>query len=124
MVSHLEVSLPKKPPTTKNIGEALGIPQRYLRREANFVQYDKNKNGSLLSATIIIKYLPEGTKVLCSLIAPSIKVGDFSDAWKFVAPHGSMVFLKLKVLIFINHKFQWHMLNHSESILLLHLCID
>ena len=50
-----------------------------------FVQYDKNKNVSLLSATIPIKYPPEGTKVLRSLIAPSIKEGDCSDAWKFVA---------------------------------------
>ena len=28
VVSHLEVCLPKKPPTQKNIGEALGGPQR------------------------------------------------------------------------------------------------
>ena len=52
-----------------------------------FVQYDKNKNVSLLSATTPIKSLPEGTKVLRSLIAPSIKEGDCSDAWKFVARH-------------------------------------
>ena len=30
VVSLLEVSLPKKPPTPKNIGEALGGPQRQL----------------------------------------------------------------------------------------------
>ena len=30
VVSHLEVCLSKKPPTPKNIGEALGIPQRKL----------------------------------------------------------------------------------------------
>ena len=28
VVSHLEVRLPKKPPTKKNIGDALGGPQR------------------------------------------------------------------------------------------------
>ena len=28
VVSHLEVRLPKKPPTPKNIGDALGGPQR------------------------------------------------------------------------------------------------
>ena len=28
VVSHLEVRIPKKPPTLKNIGDALGVPQR------------------------------------------------------------------------------------------------
>ena len=27
VISHLEFSLPKKPPTPKNIGDALGVPQ-------------------------------------------------------------------------------------------------
>ena len=43
VVSHLEARLPKKPPTPKNIGDALGGPQRQLWKEALFVQYDKNK---------------------------------------------------------------------------------
>ena len=73
MVSHLEVRLPKKPPTPKNIGDALGGPQRQFWKEGIFVKYDKNKNVSLLSDPVPIKYLPEGKKVLCSLIAPSIK---------------------------------------------------
>ena len=30
---------------------------------------------------------PEGTKFLRSIIAPSIKEGECSDAWKFVARH-------------------------------------
>ena len=85
MVSHLEVRLPKKPPTPKNIGDALGGPQRQLWKEALFIQYEKNKNVSLLSAPIPIKSLPEGTKVRRSLVAPSIKEGDCSDAWKFFA---------------------------------------
>ena len=51
------------------------------------VQYGKNKIVSLLSAPIIIKSRPEGTKVLHSLIAPSIKEGDCSDAWKLFARH-------------------------------------
>ena len=87
VASHLEVRLPKKPPTPKNIGYALGGPQRKFRKEALFVQYDKNKNVSLLSVPIPIKSLPEGTKVLRSLISPIIKEGDCSDAWKFVARH-------------------------------------
>ena len=36
VVSHLEVHLPKKLPTPKNIGEALGGPQRKLFKEALF----------------------------------------------------------------------------------------
>ena len=87
MVSHLEVRLQNKPPTSKNIGDALGSPRIQFCKEAIFVQYDKNKNVSLLSAPIPIKSLPEGTKVLHSLIAPSIKEGDCYDAWKFVARH-------------------------------------
>ena len=85
VVSHLEVRLPKKPPTPNIIGDALGGPQRQFWKEALFVQYDKNKNVSLLSDPTPIKFLPEETKVLRSLIAPSIKEGDCSDAWKFVA---------------------------------------
>ena len=48
VVSHLEVRLPKKPPTPKNIGDALGGPQRKFWKEALFVQYEKNKNVGLI----------------------------------------------------------------------------
>ena len=56
-------------------------------KEALFVKYDQNKNFSLISAPKPIKYFPEGTNVLYSLIAPSITEGNCSDAWKFVARH-------------------------------------
>ena len=36
VVSHLEVCLPKKPPTPNNIGDALGGPQRQFCKEALF----------------------------------------------------------------------------------------
>ena len=49
------------------------------------MQYEKNKNGSLFLAPILIKSLPKVTKVLVSLIAYGIKEGDCFDAWKFVA---------------------------------------
>ena len=52
-----------------------------------FFQYEKNKHVSLLSAPTPIKSLPEGTKVLRSLIATSIREGDCSNAWEFVACH-------------------------------------
>ena len=84
VVSHLEFRLQKKHATPKNIDEYLKVPWRKLRKEALVVNYDKNKNVSLLSDPITIIYLPEGTKVLRSLIAPSIKKGYCSDAWKFV----------------------------------------
>ena len=100
MVSHLEVRLPKKPSTPKNIGDALGGPQRKFWREALFFQYDKNKNGSLLPAPIPIKSLPEVTKVLRSLIAPIIKKGDCSDACKFVARHCANGSSKIKGIYF------------------------
>ena len=78
VVSHLDVSLPKKPPTPKNIDEGLKVPQRQLWNKDLFVQYDKNKNVSLLSVPIPIKSLPAGTKCICSLIAPIIQKGDCS----------------------------------------------
>ena len=49
------------------------------------MQYDKKNIFSLLSDLILIKSLPEGTKVLRSLIATNNKKGDCYDAWKFVA---------------------------------------
>ena len=75
MVSHLEFCLPRKTPTPKKTGEGLKGPQRQFWKEALFVQYDKNKNKnvSLLSTLIPIKYFPEVTKFLCSLITVSIK---------------------------------------------------
>ena len=79
VVSNIEVRLPKKPPTSNSIGGALGSPQRQFWKETFFIQYDKNKHVSLISVPIPIKSLPEGTKFLRSLIAPSIKEGDCSD---------------------------------------------
>ena len=72
IVSHIEVRLPKKPLTPKNICVSLKGLQRQFWIEALFVQYDKNKNVILLLAPITIKSLPEGTKFLFSLITASI----------------------------------------------------
>ena len=80
VVSHIEVRIHKKPPTPKNIGEGLKGPQKTFCKEYLFVQYDKNKNVSLLSDPITIIFLPRGTKVLHSLIATSIKEDDCYDA--------------------------------------------
>ena len=100
VVSNIEVCLPNKPLTPKNIGDALGGPQRQFWKEALFVQYEKNKNISLLSAPIPIKYLPEVTKVLRSLIYPSIREGYCSYAWKFVARHCVNGIFQIKVIYF------------------------
>ena len=51
----------------------------------NKTSITRTKNASLISAPIPIKYLPEGKKVIHSLIDPRIKEGNCSDAWKFVA---------------------------------------
>ena len=85
VVSHLQFFIPVKPLTPSNIGEALKGPQRKLRKEYLFVKYDKNKNFSLLSDSLPIKYLPYGTKVLWYLISTSIMECECSYAWKFVA---------------------------------------
>ena len=70
-----------------NIGEGYSGTQRQFWKEALFVQYEKNKNVSLLSAPTPIKSLLEGKKVLHSLIAPNIKEGDCSDTWKLFSRH-------------------------------------
>ena len=124
VVSHIEVCLPKKLPTPKNIGEDLSVPQRQFWKEALFVKYDKNTNVNLLSDPIPIKSLPEGKKVLRSIIATIVKEGGCYDAWKYVARNCAKEVLRLKVLILINHTVQWNMLDCSESTLLLHICID
>ena len=43
LVSHLEVRLPKKPPTPNNIGGALGGPQRQFWKEALFFNMTRIK---------------------------------------------------------------------------------
>ena len=86
----------RKTPTPNNIGEGLKAPQRKFWKEALFVKYEKNKHVSLVSPPIPIKYLPEGGKVLCSLIAPSIKECDCSDGWKFVLHHSENVSSRIK----------------------------
>ena len=85
VVSHLEVRLPEKPLTLKNIGKVLKGPQRKICKETSFVQYEKDKNVSLLSDPIPIKSLSDGTNLLHSLIATIIREGECSNAWKFVA---------------------------------------
>ena len=94
----MEVHLPKKPPAPKNIVEGLKSLQRQFRKEALSVQYNKNQNFILLSATIPIKYLSAVTKVLRSLISTSIKEGDCSDTWKFVAHHCENGIFHIKVI--------------------------
>ena len=80
---HIEFCLPEKPPTPNNIGVVLKGNQRQLCREDLFLQYEKDKHFSLLSDLVPIKSLPEGTKVLCSLIYNIITEGYWSDAWTF-----------------------------------------
>ena len=89
VVLHIEVFLPKKNITPKNICGVLKGPQRQLWKEYSFVKYDKNKNIRLMLAPIPIKSLPEVTKVLHSLIGPSIKEGECSGAWKCISLHCS-----------------------------------
>ena len=87
MYSHVEVFLPDNPITPNNIGEALKGPQRQLLKEVLFVQYEMNKNVSLISDTIPIKSLHEVIKVLHLIITPRTKECGCYDAWKFFARH-------------------------------------
>ena len=64
VVSHLEVHLPNKPLTPRSTGEAIKGPRRKFWKEYLFVQYDKNKNIILLLSPMLIKSLPDVTKVL------------------------------------------------------------
>ena len=73
VVSHLDFFLLYKPLIPKKIGEYPKGPQKQLLKEDIFVKYEENKSVSLLLDPIPIKYLPDGKKFLCSLIAPSIK---------------------------------------------------
>ena len=57
-------------------------------------------NVILLSDPITIKSLPEGTKVLHSLIAPSIKEGDCYDAREVVTRHCANGIYQIKVIDF------------------------
>ena len=89
MFSHLEVGIPKKPPTPKNIGEGLKGSQRQLWKEFLFVQYDKNQNVILLSAPTPIKSPPEGIKFFRSFIYPIIKEDDCSIFFARQCENGS-----------------------------------
>ena len=51
------------------------------------MQYEKEKNVRLLSDPMPIKFLPDGIKVLCSLIASSVKEGNCSNSWEFLENH-------------------------------------
>ena len=46
------------------------------------MQHDK-ENDNVLLTPIPIKFLPDVTKVLCKLIDPSIKEGEYYDAWNY-----------------------------------------
>ena len=125
MVSYLEVCLPKKPPTPNNIGGGLSSPQRQFWREALFVKYDKNRNF------ILFFHIPpqsnpslkEQKSYINSLLLVIRKVTILMHG-NFLHVTLKMGVLRLNVLNLINHTVQWNMQTHSESTLLLHLCID
>ena len=81
-------------------------------KEALFVKYERNKYVRLIAAPIPIKSLPEGTKVLRSVIDPVIKEGDFSYAWKIVALHCANVSSQIQVIGFYH---SYSSVTHSDS---------
>ena len=124
VISHIEVCLTYKPPTPRKIGEALKGTQRQFCKEAFFVKYDKNKDVSLLSYPIQIKSLPEVIKFLRSIIAPSIKEGGCSSAFKCFALHFANDSSQIQSNDLISPTVEWHIMNPSESTLLSWLCTD
>ena len=76
------------------------------------MKYEKNKNICLLLDPIPIKSLPEGTKLFHSIIAPSIKEDDCSDAWKLVSRHYEDVSSQIKGIDFDQ---SYSTLAHAES---------
>ena len=71
VVSHIEVHLQDKFLTPKNIIEDIEVTYRQFWKEDLFLQYEKNKNFSLLSSPIPTKSLPDEK---CSFIHSLIQV--------------------------------------------------
>ena len=113
VISHLEVCIPNKPPTPKNIGGGLKVPHRKLWKENLFVKYDKNKIYSLLLDPIPIKSLSEGKKSSVHsflLILSKVTVMMNRNFFHATVKMGAFI---LKVLVLINPTFQWHMMTIS-----------
>ena len=66
----------------------------------------EQKNVSLILTPTPIKSIPDGTKVLRSLIDPIMKEGDCSDVWIFLYATVQMGVLRFKVLILISPTVQ------------------
>ena len=76
------------------------------------MQNGKNKNVILLSSPTPIKSLPTVTKVLCLLIAPSIKECDCSYSWKFVSHQSANARSQIKGIYFDQ---SYSTVAHAES---------
>ena len=86
VVSHLEVCLPNKPPTPKNIGEGLKVPKRQFWKKPYLWNITRTKMSAFFCPPPN-QIPPWRKKFLHSLISNSNKEGGCSDAWKFVARH-------------------------------------
>ena len=110
VVSNIEVRLPKESPTPNNIGKGLKGPQRKFWKEYLFFQYENNKIVSIFQLSFQSNNsLKEKNPSVSSLILLLRKVA--------VIMYGNvlhvtvkMVFLVLKVFIFIDPTVQGHML--------------
>ena len=124
VVSHIEVRLPKKPPTPNNIGEGLSCPKIQLCKEALFFN---TKRTEILAFFQLLSQSNPSLKEKKSSVHLFLRLLRNVT----VLMHGNllqstlqMVVPILKVFILINHTVQWNMLTHLESTLILHLCID
>ena len=116
VVSHLEVIQPWKPLTPNNIVEAIKDPKREYWKEALFVQYEKNKNFSLILYPIPITSPPPLMEQMYS-VHSMIQVSRKDT----VMMHGNLLhatlkmgIIRLKVLILISPTVLWYILTPSE----------
>ena len=89
------------------------MPSEIILEFFLFVQYNKNIKANHLLDPITIKTLPDGTKIIYSIIYPSIKEADCSDARIFLHTTVKRDVLRFKALVLISTTVLRHMLTPS-----------
>ena len=113
MVSHLEVSLPEKPISPKNIYGYLKGPHRPFWKEYLFVQY--YKGGMLAFFWLPYRSNPSLVKQsssICSLL-PLLRKATVMVHGNYFHATVKMVVIRFKVFICISPTVQWHMITPS-----------
>ena len=109
MVSHLEVRLPKKLPTPKNIGDALGGPQIQLWKEAfTALKWIHQVLGNLVhNCNIIQNYVEKYDLWLGILASAEFAIFSKINGLKVYIP-GQFIFGR-DMIIPIKHTMDWEL---------------